>query len=285
MANDLELFQNDTISQAIVQRLAKDPRPGSRLLVKLIKSGLVKSDYLKEFQAVLKKQGLKASSIDTYTSQAKAGIKDQLDRLPLTAGQRYELIKGLNTIKARKKAPTEKVIKPDQYIKRADLQRVLTDYQTEHNQKTVYILKLLFHSGLRISEALNIKMTDVKKTKDMFQVSVVGKGNKSRSVRIEPELYKAVVSVFQGKEYLLESTKGMRLNRANVYKQVRRFFKRAGYDLSPHSLRHSFATCAIETGTPINEVADYLGHSSIQTTASMYAHNVISNERLKALIV
>jgi integrase/recombinase XerD len=285
MVKEIELFHDDSISQAIVKGLLRDNRRGSNLIVKMIKSGHVKNDYLKEFQAELKKRGLKASSIDTYLSEARAGIKDQLDRLPLSAGQRYELVKCLNVIKPRKKAPTEKAVKDNQYIKIDDLKAVLENYQTDKNIKTVFILKLLFHTGLRISEALNIKLSDVKKSGSMYQVTVQGKGNKDRSIRIEPELYKAVKKTFKGKQYLFESSSGLMLNRVNVYKQVNRFFRKAGYSLSPHSLRHSFATCAILSGIPINEIADYLGHSSIQTTASMYAHNVISNEKLKTLLV
>ncbi len=149
------------------------------------------------------------------------------------------------------------------------------------------LVELLYSSGLRISEALQLNVTGVNFSRR--SVRVMGKGGKERTVpvgekalfalsnylRLRPELTKRT-----GEKALFLSVSGDRLGTANAYKIVRRAMNgiTESPQKSPHVLRHSFATHMLDNGADIRSVSEMLGHSSLSTT-QIYTH--VSIERLK----
>lgn len=150
------------------------------------------------------------------------------------------------------------------------------------------LLELIYAAGLRISEAssLSLKNVDLKSC----QVKVFGKGSKERIVPIHDQAVRFISLYLQnGREALSTSESPSNLflsSRGKVYSPdcIRRMFKqtlvKAGLDptLSPHALRHSFATDVLVGGADLRSVQEMLGHSSLSTT-QIYTH--ISDERLK----
>ncbi len=137
------------------------------------------------------------------------------------------------------------------------------------------LLQVVYASGLRVSEVCGLNLSDI----DDQVVRVRGKGGKERIVPIAKCAVDAVdyyLLNFRKEEnekalFLTES--GQRINRVQVWKQVKHYAKAAGIrkNISPHTLRHSFATHLLENGADLRVIQEMLGHASIATT-DRYTH-------------
>lgn len=150
------------------------------------------------------------------------------------------------------------------------------------------ILELLFATGVRVSEAINIKITDIN-FKDR-EIKVFGKGKKVRIVyfnKVCQEVMSNYVlnarqELLKGKrsDFLLVNHLGNKLTTRGVEDIIDRLIKNSSvkHKISPHTLRHTFATLLLNEGMDIREVQELLGHARLSTT-SIYTH--VSNEELR----
>ncbi|CAN5287610.1 site-specific tyrosine recombinase XerD [soil metagenome] len=150
------------------------------------------------------------------------------------------------------------------------------------------MLEMLYSAGLRISELIDLDIDDV----DLVDLTVrcIGKGSRERVVPIGRIAARAVDAwLVRGRPAmhptgptLFCNTRGGRLSRQGGWKIVKRYADAAGLSekVSPHTLRHSFATHLVEGGADIRVVQELLGHSSVNTT-QVYTHT--SQARLRAL--
>jgi integrase/recombinase XerC len=139
------------------------------------------------------------------------------------------------------------------------------------------ILELLYSSGLRVGElvGLNSNQLDL----DLGIVKVMGKGRKERIVPVGLKAVQAVKAyleergTLEGREPLFVNSRGGRLTARSVGRLVKKYTKRSGIfrKVSPHSLRHSFATHLLDAGADIREIQEMLGHVSLSTT-QRYTH-------------
>jgi len=166
------------------------------------------------------------------------------------------------------------------------------DLKDIHGLRDRAILELMYATGLRVSEAAGLKSSDAN-----FEVGFVkckGKGSKERIVPLgktaarfmEKYINEARPKLAKGKlmENLFLAQGGRKLSRQSIWKMVKASVKKAGVrkKVSPHTLRHSFATHLLEHGADLRSVQEMLGHSSI-TTTQLYTH--INQTRLKAIHV
>lgn len=159
-------------------------------------------------------------------------------------------------------------------------QEVAAMIATEVNLRNRAILRALYSSGLRVSELCQLKWKDLTERGESGQVTVLGKGNKIRSVLLPAGVWQEICqlrgdacsrsAVFCSRE---GGEEGRHLDRTQVYRIVAASAKRAGiqFKVGPHHLRHSHASHSLEHGAPIHLVQATLGHSSI-TTTSRYLH-------------
>ncbi len=150
------------------------------------------------------------------------------------------------------------------------------------------ILELMYATGLRVSEIKDLKKTNVNL--DAAFVKCSGKGGKERIVPMGSVARKAVQRYFEnarvklaskkGDDHLFLSKLGKGLSRQSIWKMIRKYAKLAGIKkhITPHTLRHSFATHLLEGGAELRGVQEMLGHADISTT-QIYTH--INKERLK----
>ena len=153
------------------------------------------------------------------------------------------------------------------------------------NRKSRLMLSLLYAAGFRVSELVSLKHSDLsfdEKTGHIRQA----KGKKDRIFNIPNFLMDALKEQAEmqkqsGQEFLFSGARG-RLTERNIQKIVKNAAKKAGIqkDVHPHTLRHSFATHLLESGTDIRYIQALLGHSSISTT-EIYTH--VSSEALKKI--
>lgn len=152
------------------------------------------------------------------------------------------------------------------------------------------LLELLYATGCRASELSNLRLRDVH-LKEAFCMCQ-GKGNKQRLTPLGRASVEAVQAYLDEErpplaaipaiqpEWLLLSRRGLRLRREAIWELVKKYAARAGISptISPHTLRHSFATHLLAGGADLRQVQEMLGHASIQTT-QIYTH--VDQSRLK----
>jgi integrase/recombinase XerD len=165
------------------------------------------------------------------------------------------------------------VIEIDRIIDKIDLSK-----PEGHRNKA--IIETLYSCGLRVSELVNLRLTDLHYGEEF--VVVTGKGNKQRLVPIgrkalkEIDIYKQdrnSLSVIKDQNILFLNRRGSRLTRAMIFTIIKDLAAKAGIrkNISPHTFRHSFATHMIEAGADLRAVQEMLGHESILTT-EIYTH-------------
>lgn len=135
------------------------------------------------------------------------------------------------------------------------------------------ILTLLYGCGLRISEALNLNFGDITENSNFLRIK--GKGNKERIIPLFPLIWKKISAYieecpynFQNGEALFVGARGERLSPRIVQRQLEkiRTHLQLPDTLTPHALRHSFATHLLAQGTDLRSIQELLGHSSLSTT-------------------
>ena len=163
----------------------------------------------------------------------------------------------------------------------SEVEKLLTSFAEDRpiDIRNAAILEMLYSCGLRVSELVNLRCSDL--FFDEGLIKVVGKGNKERFVpigRIGQESVRRYLSIrAEGKkgfsDILFLNNRGTKLTRNMIFIIVRKGAENAGVEktIGPHSLRHSFATHLVENGADISSVQQMLGHSSI-TTTERYLH-------------
>lgn len=147
--------------------------------------------------------------------------------------------------------------------------------ETTRNLKHKTILAVIYSAGLRISELISLKPSDIDS--DRKQIRVLGKGNKYRYTLLSEntlDLLRIYWRAYKPVHYLFEGQRpGRPISRATIQKVFKNICKRARItkQATVHSLRHSFATHLLESGVNLKIIQSLLGHSSLRTT-SIYLH-------------
>lgn len=159
----------------------------------------------------------------------------------------------------------------------------------DHRNKAM--IELLYATGLRVSEMIDLQISDVHLT--MGFIRCIGKGNKERIVPLGDIATEALDRYMQrdrrilmkhknNHQYVFVNHHGRPLSRQGFWKVLRTVSTEAGFEkkITPHTLRHSFATHLLENGADLRAVQEMLGHSDISTT-QIYTH--VTNKRLKEM--
>lgn len=171
------------------------------------------------------------------------------------------------------------------YYNELELLFQVPNLNTALGQRDRLLLEILYATGTRVSELVNIKIKDIVKE----EIRILGKGNKERIVRFG-DYAQDVLELYLNEgykklnknnlEYLFLNNNGTQLTTRGVRYILDRIIKKTTLDkkISPHMLRHSFATHLLNEGCDILTVQELLGHESL-TATSIYTH--VTNERLK----
>lgn len=154
-------------------------------------------------------------------------------------------------------------------------------------KRELVILELLYGCGLRVSELVNLKVNDIDISAKYLQCT--GKGSKERIVPVGSKALKAIKNYLKERDFILQTTRktsknllltdsGENVNRQEIYNFIHAQGEKIHKSISPHTLRHTFATHLLENGADLRVVQELLGHSDVSTT-QLYTH--ISKKRLK----
>lgn len=168
-----------------------------------------------------------------------------------------------------------------------EIENVLDQYYNHDDFESIrnyLIILLLYTTGIRRSELINLKEIDIDFENNTLKV--LGKRNKERYVPLLNSVKEVFINYLELKskrypsysdEYVFITKKGVKVYETLVYRVVNSYFSKASSKLkkSPHILRHSFATHLLNEGADLNSVKDLLGHSSLAST-QVYTHNSIA---------
>jgi integrase/recombinase XerD len=163
-----------------------------------------------------------------------------------------------------------------------DMIVAVIDLSSKHGERNRAIIETLYSCGLRVSELINLKISNIQFLEGYLKVT--GKGNKERLAPIGSKAIKYIslyineVRVHQKikkdqQDYVFLNNRGSKLSRVMIFTIIKKLVKIAGIQkkISPHTFRHSFATHLIEGGADLRAVQEMLGHESI-TTTEIYTH-------------
>ena len=175
------------------------------------------------------------------------------------------------------------------FLKDEELDKIFSVCNSNNptEERDTLIIELLYATGVRVSELVNIKIKDINREEKL--IKVLGKGNKERMVIYNNHTKKALDTYLKdgynyfnkkSSEYLILNKNGNKLSERYIREIINKKVSQASLDIkiSPHTLRHTFATDILENGADLMTVKELLGHESLNTT-SIYTH--ITNEQIK----
>lgn len=192
-----------------------------------------------------------------------------------------------------KQNPAEDLVAPQKgvylprFLNQTEIEMLLSapDTSTETGLRDRAILEIMYASGLRVSETVDLKIGNIDT--DQGILTTTGKGNKTRRVPVGSsaiEWLKSYLSVRRKRENIeidniFINSNGAPLNRQAIHAMISEYAGKCGLEgVSPHTLRHSFATHLVQNSADIRSVQQMLGHADISTT-QIYTH--ITNAQLK----
>ena len=234
--------------------------------------------YVRSWLASLKEQKASARTINRKISSLKSFFKYQLRQGTLEYSPMGQVI----SPKTKKRLP--------EFIREKETDVLFTDVEFSEDWKGLtdkLILKLLYQTGMRLSELINLRLSSIDFSKS--QIKVLGKGNKERILPLGTDIADDIRCYEEHKRknfktvesgFLMLTSKGEKLYPGYVYQTVKFYLSLTTtiQKKSPHVLRHTFATHLMNNGADLNAVKDLLGHASLAAT-QIYTHNTI--EKLK----
>jgi len=237
----------------------------------------ISNDDIREYVKWLKKNELNEKSISRNISCLKSFYKFLVIQKIISDNPSDSVIMP----KIKKTLPS--ILTEEEVLKLLDVK--LTDNFSYRNKA---MLELMYATGLRVSELVNLKLQDIDFSEDIIRT--FGKGSKERIIPIGDyaveylkkyiEEYRPLMLKKATCEYLFLNNHGKKMTRQGFFKIIKKIAKENGIDkeLSPHTLRHSFASHLLKYGADLRTIQELLGHSDISTT-QIYTH--VTNEELK----
>jgi integrase/recombinase XerD len=230
--------------------------------------------------AALTQRGLSARSVARHLSAIKAFHRFLIDEELLEEDPASEV------------AAPKQVKRLPQWLSIEEMERLLAapDEFTPRGLRDRAMLELMYASGLRVSELCALGLGNLKQDPGLLRV--LGKGSKERMIPVGEVALRKVVSYLatarptlagaRPSRFLFIGPGGRRLSRSTFWRTIKRYALAAGIarNVSPHQLRHSFATHLIEGGADLRSVQAMLGHADIGTT-QIYTH--VDGQRLRAV--
>lgn len=234
-------------------------------------------DTVKEYMKYLYSLNIGKSSISRKLSSIR-GLYNYLLREDLVKDNYFNKISN-----PKKDNYLPKFLKDDELNKLFSVCK----YDTAINQRNSVIIELLYATGIRVSELVNIRLSDIDLNERI--IKVLGKGSKERIVIFNNHTKKAIdiylndgYHIFNkvNSGYLILNKDGNKLSERYVRNIINKLVINAGLDIkiSPHTFRHTFATDMLEDGSDLMTVKELLGHESLNTT-SIYTH--VTNEQIR----
>ncbi len=271
MTDLIRVNKTDQLVTAIKQSYESEAR---RFLAFAEDRGISLETY-QAYVQLLEDEGKRVSTVNKHIAACRAIIRKLFESPDIPEVQKWRLEQAIKEIPFRKKATraveADKVLTPDQ------VEILIAKSPT----RTAELIRFLADTGVRISEALDVKLIDCKAENGRTKIRVLGKGKKERMVRISTELYNVIRETYGGETWLFESRTGNQVHDRNAAKEIQRLgLKHLHRHVTPHMFRHTFATHTIKRTGKRKAVSVYLGHSSTAITEDMYNSETLDDSHL-----
>lgn len=258
------LIVEKSVEKATIENYTED----LKMFFKMLPDAKVTSDlYVKNIEDYIKYAdgaGLSASTIlrrisvirNFYTFLSSEGYID-------------EEVKKIDVPKMPKRLPTVLTVEEVETLLE------MPDITTDSGTRDRAMLETMYATGLRVSELCSLKVSEVNFQSKL--ITIIGKGNKQRSVPVSDFALQYLSNYVymvrrrnpgRDTKYIFLNREGKPISRQYFFKQVKKYAEMAGIesDISPHTLRHCFATHLLERGAELRAVQEMLGHSNLSTT-------------------
>jgi integrase/recombinase XerD len=264
--NTLVAYEND------LQKLSRFAKDRGKDLLSL------EREDVKEFIKHLHESGLEAKSI----GRTLVTVRNLYKFLLLDGYLKRDPSVNIETPKSWQSLP--------KFLIREEVERLLEspDTTTQNGLRDKAMLEVLYATGVRVSELVALKINDLNL--DLGLLTTLGKGSKERTIPVGKSAVGWIIKYLplrhkllgnQTSPYLFITAKGQAITRQGFWKIIVDYGDKAKIGhITPHLLRHSFATHLLENGADLRSVQIMLGHSDISTT-QIYTH--VTNERLKEI--
>jgi integrase/recombinase XerD len=237
---------------------------------------------LSAFRKHLLRKGVKPATVNRKLVAVKRTLVEYAKQA-YDAGK-AEVLRGvLRDVKPVKLGAGEKHVSRDKLISLGEAAALLAAMP----ERIRLVAEFLFQTGARVSEALGVKLSDIRNVNGHSEVLVVGKGLKARTLLVKTELLERCFrcyhgeSKLEGQEFLFATRNGKPFHRTYIHREFLRASTRAlGKRVSPHCARHSFATWTLAKTKKVKGVSEYLGHADVSTTLNLYIHERLEAEEL-----
>jgi integrase/recombinase XerD len=227
---------------------------------------------LGEYAESLRDSGYAAQTINKRITGAKRTIRtvflqgrDSHDGI-----KAFEFEQRLKEIK--KMHLNTREVPEDKLLSAAEVRRITAEVKVP--ERVRLLIRTFSVTGLRVSELLGIRVTDVHQEAKHFSARIMGKGSKERRIMIPTDLVADIRRVFAGVAWLFETQAHTQYERHYVSRAIREAGRQViGKRITAHTLRHTFATHLIKSGKTVTAVSRYLGHSTTAITQDMYVHD------------
>ncbi|WP_425446661.1 tyrosine-type recombinase/integrase [Dethiothermospora halolimnae] len=151
-----------------------------------------------------------------------------------------------------------------------ELRKIRAEIHRSEDKMHIAIIELLLGTGIRVSELVNIKLTDIEISPRKGKILVLGKGNSVRTVPLNKDIRKAITEYLEVRrkskdEHLLIGQRGA-LKRNAINLILKKYGARVGIKVTPHKLRHTLGYKLVKKGKAITTIQQIFGHDNIQTT-------------------
>lgn len=280
MEKEIDLFVSYLLidkkySQNTIDSYTNDLNKFSSYINKDIKN--IKKEDIINVLKKLQKENLSNSSINHFVTTLRSFYKF----LIINNLVKENIMDFISTPKREKHLP--------KVLSESDIDKLLNiPLNDAFSYRNKAILELMYASGLRVSELINLKVNDIDL--NMALLKTLGKGSKERIIpigdyalnylRIYIKEYRDLLIKKNVNDYLFLNNHGNKLTRQGLFKILNKLAREQGIknELSPHTLRHSFATHLLNGGADLRSIQELLGHSDISTT-QIYTH--ISKQKLQ----
>ena len=273
-----------SLSTNSVQAYIRDVKKFANYAIPLELNQLkINREDISEFLKTLQNDNISARS----QARIISGIKAFYKYLIIEDYIKYDPTELIESPKVGFKLPdTLSLIEIDKLISAIDLSQ-------QHGERNRSILETLYSCGLRVSELINLQLSNINFNENYIKVT--GKGNKQRLSPISGKALKYLsiyinevrihLDIKKGNsDFVFLNNRGTKLSRVMIFLIIKKLAEKIGLNkkISPHTFRHSFATHLIEGGADLRAVQEMLGHSSI-TTTEIYTH--LDNDYLRSNII
>jgi integrase/recombinase XerD len=263
-------------------------------------------NYLKKLEVELKLRGFSQKTLDTYLSNVRLFL-DRIKKDPIETEEEDLKLYFAELISDKQLSPRSIAVKKSSikffydnvigknivtfktpkipksipiFLTKEELRKL---FNSTVSKKSLLIMRLLYATGLRVSECVNLKTSDMELKNNIAWVRA-GKGGKDRPIffsdKLSKELERYIQTLDEEEQYLFPGRSNGHLSTRNLQKIISNAAKKAKIPkkVTAHKLRHSFATHNLDKGVDIRIIQELLGHSDLSTT-QIYTH--VSKEQLK----